>query len=370
MSSSTYAIKIYDAVGQQLTELGDFVSLDVALVEKRVGRLVLSVNSTALPRSLIKEDGRVEVWRAVDSGPYRLLGQKVFFIRRPQRKRGLTTITALCSNTLLNRRIIAYASGTAYTSKTDFADDMIKAIARENLGSLATDADRDWSAYLSVAADQSLAPELTKAFARQKMLPLLQALADASAEAGTYLSFDIVTTAGSQLEFRTFINQRGVDHRYPNGFNPIILREGAGLENVDLDEDWSDEQTVIYAGGQGEGTARVVKTASNPARIGISPFGRIEDWIDSRQNDDEDAVQDDADSELWHSRAHTTFAADLVDQPNLRFQVEYDYGDYLTAVFQDDVSQLETTYDVRLDAIHLVMNQQGEKLTARLRAET
>src|SRR5688572_17251100 len=143
MSSAAYAIKIYDAFGNQLAELGDFVSLDVAIAERRVGRLVLVVNPAALPRSFIKEDGLIEVWRAVDGAPFRLFGQKNFLIRRVQRRRGSTTITALCCNSLLDRRIVAYAAGTAYAEKTDFADDMIKALVRENLGSAATDSARD-----------------------------------------------------------------------------------------------------------------------------------------------------------------------------------------------------------------------------------
>jgi hypothetical protein len=77
----------------------------------------------------------------------------------------------------------------------------------------------------------------------------------------------------------------------------VILREQAGvLENAQLEIDYHDEKTFVIAGGQGEGTQRLIATALDTTRMAVSPFGRIEDFADMSNVPDTTSLQDDADA--------------------------------------------------------------------------
>jgi hypothetical protein len=102
------------------------------------------------------------------------------------------------------------------------ADNAIKQIARENIGSSAG-VTRDLSAYISIDPNLSLGASVAKSFAVRDCLKVMQEFADASQQAGAYIAFDIVATSAQSLIFRTFTQQRGVDHRFPGGLNPVLI---------------------------------------------------------------------------------------------------------------------------------------------------
>ena len=117
---------------------------------------------------------------------------------------------------ILNRRIVAYKTGTAEAQKTGAADDVLKEYVDENLVN-ATDTDRNLPARLgfSIQADLGNAPNIDHGATFGNLLTVCQDIAQKSAEAGTVLRFWIEPQIGSDGRvvpfFRTQINRQGRD---------------------------------------------------------------------------------------------------------------------------------------------------------------
>lgn len=378
MASTTF-LTVLDPGGGQLGStsypliIPDFVELDYVLVENDIGSMTVTLPN-AYTGSLFRRDARVQIWRSVDGRPAVLEGEKVWFIRRRRRKltddgAWLWVLTALDSKHILNRRVVAYNAGTSYTTKTDYADDMMREIVRENLSSSATDTSRRLSSTLfSVQVDLALAPSVDKAFTRRNVLEVLKDLAEASAQhtsTPTYLSFDVVVSSDPTLEFRVYSGQRGTDRRIGYGSMPHIFGPTYGnLETVEVDDDWTDEATYIYAGGQGEGVDRVIQTASDTTRIGESAYNRIERFADARQNASSAAVEDVATARLRSSRPRSIISGRVREAPLSRYGVHWNWGDYVTIDVEND------RREARLSTIHVKIDDTGETITANLRSET
>lgn len=374
-----YQLVVFKPNGAKLAEL---TGLNHAYESLAASRSVNAVGALSLSLPLIRgalgynfldypPDTRLAVYRKPDGGPWRLLGDTIWFVR----KADLTfaedgteqiLITAYDANHIITRRIVAYDAGSSQADKTAEADAMIKAIMRENFGSLATDTDRDISAYLAIDADlpAGTTPSISKAFSRRPVLGTIQEIAQAAFVAdGTYIAFDIVASNPEQLAFRTFIGQRGRDRRWPNYWKILAPNQG-NLANSQRSDDYTTEATFVYAGGQGEGTSRLIATASDPVRINQSPFGRIEVWKDARNTETATALQDEADAFLRERRPRQTFAAKVVDGFGATFGLDYQFGDYISA----DVGG--TLLECRLDAFKISISDAGESVDINLRAET
>ena len=356
--------RVADTLGNHLAEIANYASYNYVLncAPGNIGVLEL-----VLPRSFntskLMRDGRIGAWRSINGRPPYLDGGAIYLIETLRYTSTATLIRAYHATTLLDRRIIAYAAGSTYCTKAAApADDQIKAFVNENMLSGIVSADRDGvetqadvSAYLSKQANLSLGASVAKSAARRRLLNVARELAEASTTAGTYLTFEIVAPTESTLELRTYAVQRGVDRRASSG-SPVILREQSGvLENAQLEIDWHNEKTFIVAGGQGEGTQRLIATALDTTRMGVSPFGRIEDFADMSNVADSTSLQDDADADLRYGRPSITFTGDLIETPALTRGIQFDMGDMLTA----EDPQTNQQYDVRLDVITESMDSNG-----------
>lgn len=372
-----YALRLADPYGTHLTTISQFVddgygaALDYTLNVGQPGTLSFAVPAS-FDASLFMADGRVGMWRSINGRPPALDGGAIWLIRRFEFSDDYTRITAIHANHLLWRRIAAYASGTSYTSKSAAAaDDQIKTIANENFGSSISAADRDGAetqadvnAYLSVQASLGLGASIAKAFARRKIGDVIQELCQASTTAGTYLSAEIVAPTESTLELRTYATQRGVDHRATSGQPVILSPERGNLENARLVVDHTEEATFIVVGGQGEGANRLIATASDSTRMGLSPFGRIERFVDMSNVSDATQLQDEADAALRNARPRITLTGDLVETPGTTRGIHFDLGDIVTVAF------CGKQYDCRLDVIHETVSQGRRRSQVQLRSTT
>jgi hypothetical protein len=367
--------RLADPLGNHLIEIANYASYTYVLncAPGNVGVLELE-----LPRSfntaLLRRDGRIGAWRAINGRPPYLDNGAIYLIEALRFTASSTHVRAYHATGLMARRIVAYAAGSSYASKSaTAADNLIKTIWAENAGASISSADRDGvetqadiSAYVAAQPSLGAGVSVAKAFARRNVLAVCQELAEASTTAGTYLTFEIIAPTESTLELRTYTTQRGVDRRASTA-NPIILREQAGvLENAQLEINYHDEKTFIVAGGQGEGTARLIATAPDTTRMGASPFGRIESFADMSNVADATQLQDDADAALRYGRPVVTFTGDLVETPALTRGIQFDLGDMVTA----EDPQTNQQYDVRLDMVSESMNEQGRKTTIALRSVT
>lgn len=367
--------RIANPLGEHLIEIATYHRYDYVLncAPGNIGVLELE-----LPRSfntaLLFRDGRIGAWRSINGRAPYLDNSAIFLIETLRYKATSTFVRAYHATTLLDRRIIAYAAGSIYAQKAaTFADNLIKTFWAENAGASISGANRDGvetqadiSAYVTMQANLSVGASVAKAAARRKLLTVAQELCEASTTAGTYLTFEIIAPSESTLELRTYATQRGVDRRASSG-QPVILREQAGvLENAQLEIDYHQEKTFVVAGGQGEGTDRLIATTADTTRMGVSPFGRVETFADMSNVADATSLQDDADAGLRNARPIITFSGDLIETPALTRGIQFDLGDMLTA----EDPQTHQQYDVRLDMIHEQGDSTGRKTQITLRSVT
>ncbi len=336
----------------------------------------IGVLETTLPLSFnsqfLVEDGRIGVWRSINGAPPYLDNGAIFMIRYVDYSSTSMFVRAYHATNLIDRRIIAYAAGSSYTTKAAAAaDNQIKTFVNENMLAGIVGADRDGvetyadvSAYLTKQANLGLGASIAKSAARRNLLDVCTDLAQASTTAGIYLTFEVYAPTESTFELRTYATQRGVDRRQGTG-QPVILSQARGnLINAHLVIDYTEASNFIVAGGQGEETARLIGTAFDATRASVSPFGRIERFRDATNVASQAAVDDEADSQLRASRPLILFTGELVETPALTRGINFDLGDIVTA--ENPTSGLQ--YDVRLDLIRETINASGRRIACGLRS--
>lgn len=360
-----YEIWLATDRGARIALLDEVIQFDYVMTVNEIGACSLLLPGN-FDRNLLQCDRQIQINRAPTGRS--LQPERTYLIQTIVERtdssgvRSLQVI-GLDGVQLLVRRIIAYAAESANSKKTDQADDMMKVIVRENLGASATDIDRRFNAtYFSVAADDSLGPSISKAFAWRNVLTVAQDIADAAREAGTEVYFDVVKVSDVQWQFQTFITQRGLDRTFSTGINPMILGlEFGNLAEPELSNDWSNEATVVYGLGQGEGADRVTVEVEDAARSGRSIFGRREDSQDARRETATAAVTAAANAQLTAARPRLRFTARVLDVESARYGLDWHWGDRVTAIYNS------RNYDAHIRSVHIQVDTSGrESIDARL----
>lgn len=364
---------IYDRWGARLAVIDTLTKLTSTRTVNAVGSLVLTMPRDAVSDEQIKPDNRIEVWRKPDGGTWTIEGGTAWLIQsdvRGQLARDgrYRTIKAKSATHLLARRCVLYYADSAQAQKTAPADNLMKAIVRENLGTSANGSpfyssaigSRDLSAYLSVQADVSAGPSVTKGFAWRNVLAVLQDIANdaARADATKKTFFDVVWT-GAILEFRTYVGQRGLDR-----MGLVVSTERGSLgETVELTADWADSASVVVTGGQGDKASRLTGSAYDAMAIGKSPFGLREAFSDATALTDAGSLNAEASAELRRRRATKTLLGSLLSVPGAAYGIDWGFGDKLTAEFEGD------SFSATVDAVTITVEKGVEQIAAKLTAE-
>lgn len=266
-------------------------------------------------------------------------------------------------NDLLRRRIVAAYAGSSQASKAGNADNLMKAVVRESIldsaAPVPTAGTRVWS-NLSVAADVSLGPSITKSFPWDKLLTtsnqgVLAQLAMAAREAGTEVFFDIVpnVVAANSItfQFQTFTGQPGQDVSSRVTFD----QQSGNMDDPSLEYDYSEEENYIYAAGQGEGRNRNVQQVYDSARYNQSIWGRIEGFADARNQSSDNGVREAGRAKLNEGRPRIRFAAKPVDTAGTRFGVDWDFG------FRVGARYLNRQFESIIRAVTIAVDENGQE---------
>lgn len=370
--------------GQHLWASRDYIRIEGGISVNSVGSLVFYLPRAGYEWNDFPLDGIVELWRAPIGLSPTLFLERIWFIRECYKElRGgqrVWKIVCYDPNYLLGDpggqvgRIVAYNANNAYTRKLDEADNMCKAIVRENMGSLAVDTERRLPSFFQVQADTSKAPIVRKEFARRLLLPTLQEICQASLTEGTYLAFDIVCVlppSGSEtgsdfvLEFRTYIGQRGNDHRSVDDNEGVLIGPDFGnMDEVVDGVNHTAEANYIYVLGQAVGDVVAVLPAFDQERVDASPWNRREYVQNASETIDLEALQNEADAALKAGRPKRIISGTYIDSDQARFGVAWGYGDYLTAQVEGE------SIDCRNEAIGFQISSGGvEELQLVLRGD-
>ncbi len=349
--------------GEQIGFLDTFTRLDMAYSERTVGAMDLVFPARFFKMGDIFEDQIIEVYRSMEGGPLVLEGERAWFIRDWSFSDDYVTIKAFDSNYLLDSRIVAYASGAAQAKKQAAADDFMKAVLRENMGSLATDTARNLSGF-TIQSDFTLGPVIKKEFSRDKVLPLLQSLYDLSVSAQNYITFDVVCVGPALFEFRTYKDRRGANRGRGSGDPFVFSKDNKNLTGIVYEESHADERTFAYAGGKGEGVARAIASAASSGYIEGSKWNRREVFFDGRATSDLTVLEAEADGALQKAKPKIAVSGNVVQAPGSRYALDYTYGSTVV------ISAYGYQMDCRLSTVHLTVNEQrAETVDIKLRAE-
>lgn len=348
MADLRHYLWIYPAASTTPVQLTDVIRVDCVLAEMQVGAIEVTL-PMQYDDALFAIDSRIALYRRPISvlGSSRLFGNTIFLLRR--RRKVATTnedgsitwnlvITGVHPNHLLGRRLVAYNEGTAESTKSGTADDVMKAIVRENF-TAATDATRNWdSSIFTVEADTGAwtAGAVQTECSYKNVLSVLQ---DLSAQASNnfyalYAGFEVATlTENGALVFRAYVDQRGVDRSSASGQPLILSMQTGNLLGAEQDEDWTSTPSVVYAGGAGVNTERVVQSETDSARLAASPFGRYELFANQSQTESNTTLTGVARHRLYQLRPRQIITGQVQDTQNIAFGFHYDWGDRVVGEF-------------------------------------
>lgn len=324
-----------------------FFSVTLPLSEmESLGYLASAVRETL-------SDKIVSFWRG-NEGEGSL--QEVFAGYVTRMQVGMLTLTLSGSHLLglLKRRIIAYHAGSSYASKTAKIDDMMKAIVRENLGSSATDTDRQL-ANINVETDEGVGISVTRAFSRDNVLEALQALATLSHQTATPVPiyFDLERNPGaSGFIFRTYPNQRGTDK---SSIIPAFSVDMGNLEKPEYIYDLSEAASVIYVGGADEAASRLVVEVEDTSLSALSPVGRRERFLNDTRLTDTTQATTRGQQALQEYRPFEVLKGTIQNTPTSRFQQHWNFGDKVKILH---AGQSET---VRINNLNVSLSRSGQE---------
>jgi len=334
--SANYLIRLYNANDELISASLPFAKLSWTISEMAVGNLSLIIPGGMVDSHLFKPEYGLEVWRRIDNGAPRLVGDR-WLVNQIQilGNNGDILIGAADYNSLLANRIIDYPASTpeapnAYTEKSGHADDIIKAFVRENIGSLATDTSRI-IAGLNIDPDFGLAPNINKSASRKNLLTTAQDIALNSRENGTYLTWGWKITEDATT-FVTAINQWGEDHGASSSNQIIISSDFGNLLEPVLIDDYSQERNVIKMGGLGEGPDRIIGSATG-SRATANKFSRKEYFGFGYSTDNINLLNGYAETKLMELRARRVLTGRIAETETLRYGIDVDFGDIVMAEY-------------------------------------
>jgi hypothetical protein len=296
-------------------------------------------------RSKIRLDNIVEIWRGFGPGTLKLdyCGFVRAWLFADDAGQEYTELYGLSCMELMKRRIVKDYAGSAPADMTDHADDMIKAIAKDQLGADTT-AVRDLTSVgggFTIQADLADGQSITKGFAYKNVLEICQEIAAASFQAGTEVYFDIVPVVSSSptgslsFQLQTFTDQRGYDRTWDSSAPAFIGTDWGNLENGALEYDYSEEINYVYTLGQGEGLDREIVEAYDTTRMGLSIWNRREGGKDARNiaYGDTAALTGEANTFLAENKPKLKFSGDVIETPSFRYGLDWDFGDRITLLY-------------------------------------
>ena len=374
MSDIAYQIWLCNSSGtrQQLFNEKSIVSMRLARGLNTVGALELVLPAT-FPFSTIQPDSMIEMYRTAQSGITELVTETrwltVDYVRSLVGGVKTYKLTCYSGMDLLTRANVLYPAGdTTYTSLNAAADDVMKTVVTQNLGSGVTDSTRKlYNPPLCIQANATAGATVAKDFAKQNLFTLCQSLADSSATAGKPIYFDVVwNSAVSSFEFRTYANQRGSD--LSSGANMVQFspyREN--IRDVSVEYDYRTDSNYVYVAGQDTGAARSFQVRYDAARIGVSPYGKREYFQDARQiplgaATEVASLQAEGDSVLRANRPMKIFAGTLFNLPTCEFGTHWHWGDRVLASWDAD------TFACAINALTIELSGGKEVISGTLRS--
>lgn len=363
MSQEKYKIILADDRGKTLRHLDSWAYVNYSRVVNGVGTMRIGLPFAKFG-DLYRPDYQIQVWRAPKVGDKRRL-ENIFFLRKSTIRTRIgdgVTIQQLDGedpNGLLDSRVEKFKAGSPQATKTGSIDDMMKNIVDDQMGAVAFADDSDRGkpfdeGFFSIQGDTSYGATITKSFSYRNVASILRDLAEMSKTNTPKIFYDVVPLTPKLFEFQTFRNQRGPDQRFSSGQTAFFFSlERGNLKGPILENDNFNEKSVIYAGGQGTGAARVVEERENTTLSEASLWARREAFRDARGESTVAGVQAAGDEELGYRKPKLRFIADFLSIPGSQYGIDWDFGGQYT------VDYAGRLIDIEMKIVYVSINEDG-----------
>lgn len=224
---------------------------------------------------------------------------------------------------LINRPIIDEFAGSAGAIKEGPAETVMKEYVNEQAG---PGAGARAKPGLTIQADGGGGNVVRFSSPHRNLLAIIQEIAKIGGG-----DFDVVGTGTAAWEFRWYEGQRGADRSSTVLFN--VAR--GNMEQPELRQSRHNEATVIVVGGQGEGADREIVRVSDAVRVAASPWNRIEEWRDARQEPNTDGLEDLGAERLEERKPKDTLTFKPLQVPGTLLDKHYFFGDLVSAEMLD-----------------------------------
>lgn len=362
-----YELVWYTHEGERKGIIQAFNSLEYIKSQNAIGSLVVN-----LPRGLYRYEefavGDIfEVWRE-KNGVLELQNETAYFLQdwefwTDSDGEEYIRLMASDANWLLDTRLTWAMGGSTGANKTDYPDDMMKAIVSDQMLTNATKPERNLP--ITCAPDLSAGgAQITKEFPYRSVLEVIKEIAETAEENGVWVGFDVVRTGVGTFQFRTYTGQRGMNHGRNSGDPRLVGKQYGNLSQATFGEFHAEERNVILVGGEGEGSARVLVERKNEARIGASQWNRREYFVDASDSEESDALEVEGDAALCKFKPKQVVTGTLHDTPGMQYGIHYGFGDILS------VEAFGYHVDCHVRSVRVRVDQDGgEQLDIKLRGE-
>lgn len=418
--SSTYEFWLTDDKGIRIMDLRNYFFFSYSRSVSGMGAFEIGLLYDEFSKKIhpiFQPDRRVDVWRSPRKGiPLRREG--TFILRMPRiytRKTDSVQVLILYGHDakdLLNRRWVIQPAGYSQTRKTDYIDDMMKEIVREQMlyaNALDADAVVDTNrafptGEFMVQTAQSLGPSVTYTFADRNVLDVLKELQDMSFQlykddsANQKIYFDVVpvnvrtmvkeildeadptnpildemgfalldetsliSNAETGFRFETYAGLRGIDRT--NGM--VFSVENNNLEEPYYSKNHFEEINTVIVKGFGRGDSREWVEVQDANAVGQSRWNRCEGVHDASSEPDQSNLADFGSSFLYKNRAKEELTAIFLnvepgpDSAQSMYGIDWDLGDLLP------VQYAGKQFNIEIAIVYIAVDENGnENITGR-----
>lgn len=364
---STYQIHWFDHEGNKKNIFQTPVQLEYVRTVNAIGSLVIT-----FPRAFYQYDqfavgDMLELWRE-KNGAATIQNETAYFLQdweflTDDDGAELVKLTAFDANWILDTRITWALGGSTGAHKTDYPDDMMKAVVSDQFITNVTRPERNLP--ITCAPDLSAGgAQITEEFHYENVLSVIQDIAKTAEENCAWVGFDLVRTGTGLFEFRTYTGQRGQDHGRSSGDPRFVGKQYGNFSEFTFGEFHADERNVILVGGEGEGNQRVLLEVKNNARATSSKWNRRELFVDASDAEKSDALAVEGSAALREFRPRQVLTGTLHDTPGMQYGIHYQFGDILS------VEAFGYFVDCHVKSVRVKVDQDGaEQLDIKLEGE-
>jgi hypothetical protein len=335
--ASRYEIWLSTQDGARIRNIRRFFFLNYSRMINHTGTCQIGIPFDEIG-DIYQVDQRLEIWRAPsESSAMRL--DATFFLRSKkiyQRQEDNAIVYEMRGTApvdLLNRRIVPLDREDGAEAVTEFADDAMKRLVRENMGASAADPSRnlELNGQFSVQPDVSSGPAIDMSFMDRNLLDLFNEIHAITVQVNPVVHFDIVPIGSGSFQFQTFIDLRGSDIR---DTALLFSVENGNMVSPFVEVNNFGERNYIYAKDRGGRRGR-----GDLNRMTKSKWNRAEQFRRTNLGDDDNILDSEIRAALDMNKPAEVLNAKLLNMPGGRGQprslygLDWDLGDQVRASF-------------------------------------